>query len=120
MKKHSFLKYKFQGCVCVCVCVCALNRVRLFETPKTIARQAPLSVEFSRQEYWNRLSFPPPGDLPDPEREPGSSASPALAGGFFTTAPTGKPQVPDVQHYNSVSCTLQKDHYHESSYIPSP
>ena len=72
---------------------------------------------FSRQEYWSRLPFPPLGDLPDPGREPRSLASPALAGRFFTTAPTRKPQVPDVQHYNSVSCTLQNDHYHESSYI---
>ena len=47
--------------------------------------QAPLSMEFSRQEYWNVLPFPSPGDLPDPEIEPGS---PALAGGFFTTAPS--------------------------------
>ena len=51
-----------------------------------IASQASLSMEFSRQEYWSRLPFPPPGDLPDPEME---SASPALAARFFTTAPLG-------------------------------
>ena len=45
----------------------------------------------SRQEYWSGLPFPSPGDLPDPEREPSSLVSPALAGGFFTTAPPGKP-----------------------------
>ena len=48
------------------------------------ARQAPLSMEFSRQEYWSGLSFLIPGDLPDPGIEPTSLASPALAGRFFT------------------------------------
>ena len=50
--------------------------------------QAPLSMGFSRQEYWRGLPFPPPGDLPHPGTEP---ASPALAGGFLTTEPPGKP-----------------------------
>ena len=54
----------------------------------TVARQAPLSMGFSRQEYWTGLQFPPPGDLPDPRIEPTSLASPALAGGFFTTSAT--------------------------------
>ena len=40
-------------CVCVCTCVCVLSRVRLFTTPWTVARQAPLSMEFSREEYWS-------------------------------------------------------------------
>ena len=57
-------------------------------TPWTIACQAPLSMGFSRQEHWNRLPCPSPGDLPDPGMEP---VSPALAGGFFTTEPPGKP-----------------------------
>ena len=56
--------------------------------PWTIACQAPLSTGFCRQEYWSRLPFPSPGDLPDPGIEP---ASPALAGRFFTTEPPGKP-----------------------------
>ena len=54
------------------------------------AHQAPLSMGFSRQEYWSGLPFPPPGDLPIPGMEPGSPASLALAGGFFTTEPPGK------------------------------
>ena len=58
------------------------------ETLWTIARQAPLSMGFSRQEYRSGLPFPPPGDLPDPRMEPSS----ALASGFFTTKPPGKPQ----------------------------
>ena len=52
-----------------------------------IAHQAPLSMEFSRQEYWNGLPFPSPGDLPHPGIEPASLVPPALAGGFFVTAP---------------------------------
>ena len=53
-----------------------------------IAPQAPLSVEFSKQEYWSGLPCPPPGDLPDPGVEPRSLASPALADGSFTTSVT--------------------------------
>ena len=57
-------------------------------TPWTVARQAPLSMGFPRQEYWSELPFPPPGDLPNPGVEP---ASPVLADRFFSTAPPGKP-----------------------------
>ncbi|CAI9152054.1 unnamed protein product [Rangifer tarandus platyrhynchus] len=60
-----------------------------FATPWTIAHQAPLSMEFSRQEYWSGLPFPSPGDLPDPGIEP---MSPVLACGFFTTEPPAKPK----------------------------
>ena len=59
----------------------SLSCVRLCVTPWTVARQAPLSMGFSRQECWSGLPFPPPGDLPDPGIKP---AYPALAGGFFT------------------------------------
>ena len=52
----------------------SLSRVKLFAVPWTVACQAPLSMEFSRQEYWSGLSFPFPGDLPDPGIEPGSPA----------------------------------------------
>ena len=72
--------------------LCVLSRfsgVWLFETLWTVAHQVPLSMDFSRQEYWNGLPFPPLGYLPDPGIEP---TSPALAGGFFTGGPTGKPQ----------------------------
>ena len=57
-------------------------------TPWTIASQAPLCMEFSRQEYWSVLPSPSPGDLPEPGIEPGSLTSPALASGFFTTSST--------------------------------
>ena len=65
-----------------------LSRVQLFVIPWTAAHQAPLSMEFSRQEYWSRLPFPTPGDFTNLEIE---LKSPALAGGFFTTEPPGKP-----------------------------
>ena len=68
-----------------------LSCVWLFVTPKAVAHQSPLSTEFFRQEYKSRLSFPPPGDLPDLGIEPASLMSPALEGGFFTTVPPWKP-----------------------------
>ena len=77
------------------LCVCVLSCVQLFATPWTVAHQAPLSIEFSRQECWSGLSFPSPGDLPDPGIGP---MFPALAGSFFTTEPPGKPHLPDNFH----------------------
>ena len=67
------------------------NHVLLFVTLWTIVPQAPLYMEFSRQEYWTELSFPSPGDLPDPGIEPVSLTTPALADGFFATVPPEKP-----------------------------
>ena len=69
--------------------VCVLSRVLLFATPWTIVCQASLSIEFSRKEYWSGLPFPLPGDLLNPGTEPASLASPASAGRFFTTEPSG-------------------------------
>ena len=69
----------------------AQSCLHLFVTLWVAACQAPLSMGFSRQEYWNRLPLPPPEDLPNPEIECTSLVSPALAGRFFTTVPTGKP-----------------------------
>ena len=66
-----------------------LSHVRLFVTPWTVARQTPLSMGFSRQEYWNGLPFPSPGDLPNPGIEPGS---PALQADALSSEPPGKPQ----------------------------
>ena len=70
------------------MCAQLLSRVLLFSIPQTIAHQAPLSMGFSRQEYWSGVSFPPPGDLPHPGNELESPLSPELAGGFFTTSVT--------------------------------
>ena len=70
--------------------VCMLSHFScawLFATPMTIACKALLSIGLSWQEYWGGLPFPPPGDLSDPGIEP---VSPALAGGFFNTEPSGK------------------------------
>ena len=70
--------------------MCVFNCVRLFVTPWTVARQAPLSMDFSGQEYWSGLPFPTPGNLPDPGIEtvsPATPASPPLAGKFSTTVP---------------------------------
>ena len=69
-------------CVCVCVCVRALSCVWLFATPWSIACQAPLSMEFSRREYWSELPFSTPGDPPDPGMDPMCLASPELAARF--------------------------------------
>ena len=65
-----------------------VSHVRLFATPWTIACQAPLSMGFSRQEYWSEQPFPPPGDLSDQGIEPVFLVSLALAAGFFTTSTT--------------------------------
>ena len=54
-------------------------------TLRTVAHQAPLSMGFLRQEYWDGLPFPPPGDLPDLEIKPLSPGAPVLAGRFFAT-----------------------------------
>ena len=69
------------------------HHVKLFVTPWTAAHQAPLSLKFSRQEYWSGWPFLSPGDLPNPGIEPSFLASPALAGGFFTAVPRGKPHL---------------------------
>ena len=72
-------------------CMCQLlSRIRLFVTPWTIACQAPLSMEFSSQEYHSGLPFPSPGDLPNPGIKPGS---PALQAGSLPSEPPGTPQI---------------------------
>ena len=69
----------------MCVLSC-FSHVRLFATLRTVARQAPLSMGFSRQDYWSGLPCPPPRDVPEPGMEPTSLKSPTLAGRFFTTS----------------------------------
>ena len=76
----------------MCVHAQLFNCVQFFVTPWTVAHQAPLSMELSRQEYWSGLPFPTAWDIPDPGIEPVSLESPALTDGFFfTTAPPGNP-----------------------------
>ena len=73
----------------MCVLSC-FSCIWLLTTLWTVAQQPPLSMGFSRQEYWSGLPYPPPRDLPDPGIEPVSLMSPALAGRFFTTSITWK------------------------------
>ena len=80
-------KWDIISCIRVC---CHFSRSLLFATVWTVARQAPLPMGFSRQEYWNWLPYPPLGDLPDPGIEPMSHMSPALADSL-PPVPPGKP-----------------------------
>ena len=92
-------------CVCVCVCVCVFSRLVMSDSLQFVVRQAPLSMEFSRQEYWSGLPSSPPGDLPGPGIQPTSPVAPASAGRFFTAEPPGMPSVIHT-------------HTHTHTYIP--
>ena len=83
MNEKEILEIKYK-------CVCVLSHIWLSVTPWTVAHQAPLSMVLFRQEYWSVLPFSPPEDLPNP--------SPALAEGFFTSEPPGKPR--NQTYYN--------------------
>ena len=96
---YSLRSYNSFQCPCLQVCssseqneelccVQLVNCVRLFAAPQTVARQAPLSMGFSRQEYRSGVPRSLPGDLPDSGIEPVSLVSPALAGEFFTISAT--------------------------------
>ena len=94
-------KYTMNLCVCACVCarvcvcvwVCMLGRVWLFATPWTVAHQALLSMEFFKQDYRSGLPFPSPGQLPNPQTEPGSLT---LKADSLPAEPTGKPTNPTI------------------------
>ena len=92
MKRHIVVMdwkiCQFSPDLFVCVCVCVFTSLLLSVTPHTVIHQAPLSMEFSRQEYWSRWPFPTPEDHPDPGIEPTSLMAPALADRFFTTSAT--------------------------------
>ena len=75
----TWSSYSMEMCACM---LCHFSRVWLCATPWTVAHQAPLSMGFSRQEYWSGLPCSPPGDLPDPENEPEFLRIAALVGGF--------------------------------------
>ena len=81
--------------------------VQFFATLWTVAHQAPLSMEFSRQEYWSGWPCPPPGGLPDPGIEPMPLMSPALVLRFFTTSATWEaldvPEDPQSEHVENQS-----------------
>ena len=92
---HAYNSYWDSAVFLECVCVCArvlshFSCVPLFVTLWTIVFQAPLSMGFSRQEYWSGLLYPPPEGLLDSGIEPVSPAVPALKVDFFTTEPPKK------------------------------
>ena len=93
--EHVFIFYTY---VCVCMCVCLVAQSRLTLSDSMDCSPPPTSMGFSRQEYWSGLSFPAPGDLPNPGIEPTSHASPALAEEIyhFTTVPPAKPHIYDT------------------------
>jgi len=87
-KKKNILNLDSYSPLKVEVKVKSLSCVQLFATPWTVARQAPPSMGFSRQEYWSGLPMPSPGDLPHPGIKP---MSPALRADALTSEPPGKP-----------------------------
>ena len=89
---------------CVWCVLSSFSPVRLFATLWTVARQDPLSMRFSKQEYWGGLPFPSPGDLPDPWIESVFPMSPALAGEFFTTSATWAHQAAAYCYYICFAC----------------
>ena len=101
--------------------VCILSRVQLFVTPWTIVHQAPLSMEFSRQEDQSGLPFPSPGNVPDPGIKP---TCPALAGKFFVAEPPGKSRNKSLYKqflpFGLHSCFLQADTALERGYLVLP
>ena len=99
ISKNGISKIKIE-----CVCVFSCCHVQLFTTPWTVAFQASLSGR-ERQGQWSGLAFPSPGDLHNLEIKP---ASPALADGFFTTKPLGKPKI----EYNSDEIIKSKQFRH--------
>ena len=83
------------------------SRVQLFATPWTVVLQASLSMESSRQECWNGLPFPSPGDLPDPRIEPGS---PALQADSLSSESLGKPQFSSLSDTEVSKTFIRCDH----------
>ena len=88
--RGDFEELFYRPCV-VCKLSCQVTSDSV--TPRTAARQVPLSMEFSRQEHWSGLPFPPPGDLPHPGIQRSSLVSPEPAGKFFTTELLGSPSI---------------------------
>ena len=84
-----------------------LSHIRLSVISWTVARQAPLSMGFSRQEYWSGLPCPPPGDLPNPGIEPVSLNVSCIAGGFFATTATWGAHA-NNKHIQNIKCNTSK------------
>ena len=113
--RHPFFGFKCK-CYFLFNLTYLLSHVWLVATPWTTARQAPLSMELSRQEYWSGWPCPSPGDLPDPGIEP---TSPALADRSFITEPPGKTMCQELCHmfYSSfINESLQPQRYYYSCF----
>ena len=95
----------------------SFSHVQLFATPWTAAHQAPLSMGFTRQEYWRGMPFPPPGDLLNPGINPRSLLFPAWAGEFFTTSATR--EAPGVTYRRDLGVLACKFHVIFQSVLPS-
>ena len=104
--------------MCVCVCTLSCSVVSNSATPWTGAHQVPQPMTFSRQEYQSSLPFSSPADLPDPGIELTSPVSPALAGGFFTTEPPGKP-ILNIRSPQLI-CLITRSLYPFTSISPFP
>ena len=113
MRAYSTPSCQFQMWACL---LSLFSRVQLFATLQTIARQAPLSMGFPRQEYWSGFPFPSPGDLPNPGTEPISLMSSAMAGRFFTTSATWKAQ--DILPQIIINCSVTQAISRHVSWIP--
>ena len=96
----------------LCAYVCILSHVQLFLTSWTAAHQAPLSMEFPRQESQSGLPFPSPEDLPHPGIEPTSLASPALVGTYVTTSTTWEVLI-------GIKCTINEKCLNHLETFPS-
>ena len=100
------------------MCVHACCRVHLFVIPWTVAHQAPLSMRFSRLEYWNELPFPSPMALPNSGIKPLSLSSPALSGRFFTTRATWTRWSVQQRNYDSLYIGMSIEPDRELSSTP--
>ena len=117
---HCFTVCRTQGHLCfmkVKTKVKSLSCVQLFVTPWTVAYQAPLSMEFPRQEYWSGLPFPSPGDLPDPGIEP---RSPTLQADALPSELPGKPCFMKLNGIHQEEFRLQKDCDTRAQICPLP
>ena len=101
-------------------CCLSLSHIWLFAPPWTVACQAPLPMEFPRQEYWSEWSVPCSGDLSNPGNEPSSPVSPVLVGGLFTSEPPWRP-VNDILLFScSVVSYSFQPHGLQNTRLPCP
>ena len=112
----AYMKIMLNSVESTCVCVCVISHVWLFLTPRAVAWPTPLSMGFSRQEYWSALLFPSPGDLPNTGIERMSPVSPALASGFFITCCLGSPWVHIVRFKHFFSRKLLQNKFNLAFY----